>query len=740
VSTVESKAKLTSTSDSVEAAQLDQSIQLARLAAIVESSDDAIISKTLDSRIQSWNAGAMRLFGYKAEEMIGKPITIIIPPELQQEERQILEKLKRGERIDHFETVRVTKDGRRVSISLTVSPVRNSRGEIVGASKVARDISERQRAEQALRESERQLSAEADALAKLNEWSSRLWRSKSLSEGLDEMLLAVIELLGADKGNIQLISEEGKACVMAAQRGFQQDFLEFFREVSVADDSACGRALRSGQQIIIEDVEADAPFEPFRGVARAAEFRAVVSTPLIGGDGKALGILSTHFRSIHRPTDPELRRLDLYARQAGDFIQRCKLEQVLQRSEEALREADRRKDEFLALLAHELRNPLAPIRYALATANKPGRTLEQQKRAEEVIERQVAHMSHLLDDLLEVSRITRGTLELKKIRTELTSVLGAAIEAARPILDAKHHTLALDLPKEAVRLEADPVRLAQVFSNLVINAAKYTDAGGHIQLRAAQEGSEVVVAVSDNGIGISPEMMPRLFTLFSQACPALERSEGGLGVGLALVRGLITLHGGRVEAHSDGTDRGSVFVVRLPTGAPPLEVSKIGVDADNSPAARLRVIIVDDNRDAADSCAALLGLSGHHVQSAYSGRRALELAETFHPHALLLDIGLPDVSGYELARNIRAAPWGRGVVLIAVTGWGQKEDRRRAFDAGFDHHLTKPIAPETIEALLQSLGRALPGATHAGSKEAPGRESRPLEFWNTTPPVHPGVG
>jgi CheY-like chemotaxis protein len=219
--------------------------------------------------------------------------------------------------------------------------------------------------------------------------------------------------------------------------------------------------------------------------------------------------------------------------------------------------------------------------------------------------------------------------------------------------------------------------------------------------------------------------MPRLFTLFYQARPALGRSEGGLGVGLALVRGLVTLHGGRIEAHSDGSDRGSEFVVRLPIGAPPVSVSKIGVDADNSPAARLRVIVVDDNRDAADSCAVLLGLSGHDVQSAYSGSRALALAETFHPHVLLLDIGLPDVNGYELARNIRAAPWGRGVVLIAVTGWGQTEDRRRAFDAGFDHHLTKPIAPESLEVLLQSLGSARPGAPQDGFEEAPGCESRP---------------
>jgi PAS domain S-box-containing protein len=696
-------AELTPVFVSRDAEEPDYPIQ-ALLAAIVESSDDAIVSKTLDGRIRSWNAGAMRLFGYTPEEVIGKAITIIIPPELHEEERRILEKLRRGERIDHFETTRVTKDGRRIPISLTVSPVRDSRGTVIGASKVARDISERKRAEQALRESERLLSVEADALVKLNESSSRLWRSRTLQEGLDVMLAAVIELLGADKGNVQLLEGSGQDGVLriAAQRGFQQDFLEHFREVSADDDCACGRALRSGQRVIIEDVEAEASL---RALARAADYRSVVTTPLVGVDGKPLGMLSAHFRSVHRPGERELRRLDLYMLQASDFIQRCRMEQALRQNQQALREADRRKDEFLALLAHELRNPLAPIRYALATSRKPGRTLEQQKRAEEVIERQVAHMSRLLDDLLDVSRITHGTLELKKSPTELTLVLGAAIEAARPILDSKHHTLSLDLPKQTVRLEADPVRLAQVFSNLLINAAKYTDAGGSIELRATREASAVVVAVRDNGIGISADMMPRLFTLFSQADTALGRSEGGLGVGLALVRGLVSLHAGRVEARSDGPGRGSEFIVRLPVGVAAWEVSQVELSADGPATdAGLKILVVDDSLDAADTCATVLELSGHEVQTAYSGRRALELARTFRPHALLLDIGLPDVNGYELARTIRAAPWAEGMVLIAVTGWGQDEDRRRALEAGFDHHLTKPIAAETLESLLQSLG------------------------------------
>jgi PAS domain S-box-containing protein len=687
----------------------DYSIRLALLAAIVESSDDAIVSKTLDGRILSWNAGASRIFGYTAEEVIGKPITILIPPELHEEERRILDRVRGGRRIEHFDTIRIAKDGRRIPISLTVSPVRNSLGVIIGASKVARDVSERKRAEQALLESERRLAAEAAALAKLNELSIRLWRSRSLNEGLDEILAAVIDLLGAEKGSIQLLDAEGSKLSTVAQRGFEPDFLEYFREVSTAEDSAYSRALRSGQRILIEDVETDDSYAPFRALARAAGYRSMVATPLMSADGAPLGLVSSHFQLIHRPSEQELRRLELYLRHASDFIQRRNLEQVLRQSEEALRDADRRKDEFLALLAHELRNPLAPIRYALAANRKSGRTAEQRKRAEELIERQVTHMSRLLDDLLDVSRITRSTLELKMNPTELTLVVGSAIETARPIINTKHHSLSVDLPKQAVRLEADAVRLAQVFSNLLINAAKYTDPGGHIQLRASREENEIVVAVRDNGIGISADMMPRLFAMFSQAQAALGRAEGGLGIGLSLVRGLVTLHGGSVEAHSDGPGCGSEFIVRLPARTPQEEPADVDVDADVPAAgAGMKILVVDDNRDAADACAALLELSGHHVQTAYAGRRALELAEAFRPHALLLDIGLPDLDGYQLAAKIRAAPWGRGITLIAVTGWGQEEDRRRAFDAGCDHHLTKPIAAETVESLLQSLRPAVP--------------------------------
>ena len=255
-----------------------------------------------------------------------------------------------------------------------------------------------------------------------------------------------------------------------------------------------------------------------------------------------------------------------------------------------------------------------------------------------------------------------------------------------------------------MRLETDAVRLAQVFSNLLINAAKYTDPHGKIHLSARREADDIVISVRDNGIGISPEMGPRLFTMFAQADGVRDRTEGGLGVGLALVRGIVALHGGAVRAHSEGLGHGSEFVVRLPVSEAAVDTSQLDNVEDSVPGIGLRILVADDNRDAADTCAALLELSGHHVQTAYCGRQALELAESFRPHAMLLDIGLPDLSGYDLAKHIRDSGWGRRTLLVAVTGWGQNEDRRRAYEAGFDHHLAKPVAPEAIESILRCLG------------------------------------
>ena len=325
--------------DITERKQAERTTSL--LAAIVDSSDDAILSKKLDGTITSWNKSAERLFGYTPEEAIGQHITLIVPWERRSEEEGILRRLAEGERVDHFETVRRRKDGTTLEVSLTISPIRDVKGEVIGASNVARDVTEKKRIERALEKSEErfriQLQEDAAAFAKLNELSLRLWRCQTMEEGLNEILVAVIELLRAEKGNIQLLHQKRGVLTISVQRGFQQDFLDFFREVSATDDSACGRALRSGQRMVIEDVEQDPPYERMCSIARAAGYRSVVSAPLISADGEPLGMISTHFRSPHRPTDQELHRLDLYVRHAADYILRCKADEALHQSEERFR-------------------------------------------------------------------------------------------------------------------------------------------------------------------------------------------------------------------------------------------------------------------------------------------------------------------------------------------------------------------------------------------------------------------
>jgi PAS domain S-box-containing protein len=368
------------------------------------------------------------------------------------------------------------------------------------------------------------------------------------------------------------------------------------------------------------------------------------------------------------------------------------------RNEQILREADRRKDEFLATLAHELRNPLAPIRQAAMLSTSPHATEAQKRWSQEVIERQVQHMALLLDDLLDVSRITRGVLPLRKLATDLGAVIASAVETARPAIDAMKHRLEIDLPPQHVRFEADPLRVAQVVANLLTNAAKYTDRGGHIRLAARRVEREIVIEVSDNGIGIAPESMPDVFRMFSQLHSG-ERSAAGLGIGLALSKGLVELHGGSIEVRSQGLGTGSTFTVRLPVGHVAAEEELPA--AGTAPAAVPRkVLIADDNRDAADSLAALLRLEGHETRLSFDGEEALSTYERFEPDVCLLDIGMPRRNGYEVARTIRQMPGGRRPVLIAITGWGQEADRHLAIEAGFDHHLTKPVDPRRLAKLF----------------------------------------
>jgi PAS domain S-box-containing protein len=432
-------------------------------------------------------------------------------------------------------------------------------------------------------------------------------------------------------------------------------------------------------------------------------------------------------------------------------------------AEEALQEADRRKDEFLATLAHELRNPLAPIRSAARISSDPQATPEQLRWSHDVIERQVRHMSMLLDDLLDVSRITRSTLDIRREKVLLSSVVEDALETARPVIDARGHWLDLDLGPAPLQLTADPLRIAQAISNLLTNAAKYTDPGGRLALHAALDGDTLVLRVRDNGIGIAAASLSRIFDMFSQVESAIDRSEGGLGIGLSLVRGLIGLHGGTVEAHSQGLGHGSEFVVRLPgaslanadpapaagvpaamgrpaprTGAAPVPglrnhrpdgaASSLPPQAippqestvqnsqtpqsddgpDAAPQGR-RIVVADDNQDGAETLAALLELDGHEVRLAHDGPSAVDAVVDFAPDVAFLDIGMPGLNGYEVAQRLRAARVTvrgstRPTLLVALTGWGGESDKQRAAQAGFDRHLTKPVDPDSIAELLAGIG------------------------------------
>jgi signal transduction histidine kinase/CheY-like chemotaxis protein len=372
-----------------------------------------------------------------------------------------------------------------------------------------------------------------------------------------------------------------------------------------------------------------------------------------------------------------------------------------------LKEGDRRKDEFLATLAHELRNPLAPVRNALQLMRLSGDDRAACTQSRQMVERQIGHMVRLIDDLLDVSRVSRGKVELRRERLELRTVIHAAVEISRPIIEAGDHELIVTLPEAPLALEADATRLAQVVSNLLTNAAKYTEPGGRIWLSAQREGEQVVIRVRDTGIGIARDMLPRVFELFTQLDHSVERSQGGLGIGLTLVRALISLHGGRVEAASAGEGRGSEFTVFLPA-LPDGEAASRGCHEEEDPRAGAfsrRILVVDDNLDAADSLAMLLKMFGHEVRTAASGAAALAAVEADKPEVVFLDLGMPGMSGLEVARRLRQAPGGSSLCLVALTGWGAEEDRRRSREAGFDHHLVKPVAPAELQSYLNPLAR-----------------------------------
>jgi PAS domain S-box-containing protein len=812
----------------------------ARLAAIVESSNDAIVSKTLDGVIRTWNAGAERIFGYTAAEAVGKPITLVVPPERHDEERMILDRLRRGERIEHYQTVRVAKDGRRIDISLSISPIRDADGSIIAASKVGRDITAQKRAEAALRESEERLAAELDA-TRLAEEALRATerRLRQLADAMPQIVWTAgpdgqIDYLnrrwaeftgqpntvGNEAWGPLLHPEEARAagerwaaCVatgapfemelrlldrrqqayrwhllrtvavkdeagrVARWYGTATDIHEqkraeeasrylaeasaalarvvdhestlqkvanlavpYFADWSAVDVFEDGRlrrlavahqdpekvrfahelmrdyppdpdapnsvfaVLRTGKPEVVAEITDDllvrgARDERHLGLIRSLGLRSYICVPLIV-TGNPFGALTfATAESGRRYTEADVALAIDLAHRAAVAIENTQLY-------EALRDQDRRKDEFLATLAHELRNPLAPIRNALQILKMPRVDAATAERSRNMMERQVHHLVRMVDDLLDVSRVMRGKIELRRERVELATVVARAVETVQPLVEAQGHELTVLLPVESLPLDADPVRLSQVIGNLLTNAAKYTEPGGCISLSAAADGDAAVLRVRDTGIGIAPAMLPRVFELFVQVDHASTRAQGGLGIGLTLVKNLVEMHNGTVDARSEGLGKGSEFVVRLPLAERGLEQAPGGKAAVQDPAppwSGLRVLVADDNQDAADSLAILLRMRGHEVRVAYSGMAVLEITKTYTPDVVFLDIGMPALDGYEVARRLRQTPSLEKTVLVALTGWGQREDRRRTAEAGFDHHLVKPPEPAAVEGILAGL-------------------------------------
>jgi two-component system CheB/CheR fusion protein len=620
---------------------------MARLAAIIESSSDAIIGKDLNGIITSWNHSAEGIFGYTQAEVIGKPVTILIPPQRIDEEAQILERIRSGKPVKHYDTVRQRKDGTEIDVSLTVSPVRDKTGKVIGASKIVRDITERIQIEEALRESEakfRTLSEAAPAL---------IW-----FDDAEGNCLFV---------NQQYLDFSGKTLEELQEKGWHLFLHPDDAEAYIADFQAAQREHRAFHHRT-------------RAMRHDGAWRWIESfaQPLFASDGAFLG---------HVGVSPDIT--------------------ASVESEEALKEADRRKDEFLATLAHELRNPLAPIGAAMEIMRRGGGK-KNNRQALEIIERQLRQIVRLVDDLLDISRITRGKFNLQTETVELRKAIEIALETVRPAIDAAGHTLEVSLPSKPIYLDADEIRLTQVFINLLTNSARYTQPGGKISVEAESGENQVAVCVRDSGQGISAELLPHVFDLFTQGLPAREAKQSGLGIGLSLVKRLVAMHGGTVEAHSEGAGKGSQFIVRLPLAAiqKPAKKKKQVIE-ENPPVTAIptprKVLVVDDNTDAAEMLEVVLTMDGHKVRLAYDGQTAIDIALEFKPDLIFLDIGLPDIDGYEVAERIRGQL--PQTLLVALSGWGQETDRRRSKQAGFNHHLVKPLDFTKLPELLAAAGQ-----------------------------------
>jgi PAS domain S-box-containing protein len=641
------------------------------LASIVESSDDAIVTKDLEGVIRSWNPGAERLFGYGSDEIVGRPVSTLIPPEHQDEERGILERLRSGERIDHFETVRIAKDGRRIDVSLTISPVRGRFGEIIGASKVARDISDRK--------------SVAEAIAAEREWLDRTLQS------IGEAVIATDA-----QGKVVFlnpVAERLTGWTSADARGKSSD--EVFRIVNESTretvESPIARVLRLGTVVGLANstllIAADGSERPIDDSG----------APIIGSDGKVRGVVLV-FRDIS-----DRRRVEAERRIA--VIERERLFESERAARGDAEQANRSKDEFIAMVSHELRTPLTAIMGWTQIVKRKPTDAETVRRGIEVIERNTRSQEQLISDLLDMSRIISGKLRLEVRDVDLIAIINAAIETTRPAADARGIAVSSSVDQSVAATTGDPTRLQQCVWNLLSNAIKFTPQGGRVAVSLNRSESHVEITVTDNGIGIRPDFLPFVFERFRQAETGTSKRSGGLGLGLAIVRQLIELHGGHARVESLGEGRGATFTLALPIRAV-RAAAVMSQDPDVMVVLdHVNVLLVEDDPDNREVLRTILEQHHASVSATASAREALEILSSARPNILISDIGLPDIDGFELIRRIRQLDPSEGgrIPAVALTAHASAEDRTKALRAGFQAHIAKPVDPRELVASIASL-------------------------------------
>jgi PAS domain S-box-containing protein len=605
--------------------------------------DYAIFMLDPEGHVISWNRGAELIKGYRPEEILGRHFSLFYQAgalERGWPEHEL--KVARTEGRFEDEGWRVRKDGSVFWANVIITALHDAAGALCGFAKVTRDLTERRRQEETLRDSEE--------------------RFRLLMEGVKDYAIFMLDPEG------KIVSWNNGAELIKGYRP-EEVLGRHFSIFYPADALA-----RGWPEHELRMARAEGRFEDegWRVRKDGSVFWAnVVITPLYGVDKGLRG----------------------FAKITRDLTERKRIEM--------LEEADLRRNEFLAMLSHELRNPLAPIRNALSVMRMSGVNESALSWARTVLDRQVAHLTRLVDDLLDVSRIAIGKITLQREPLDVAQIVTSAVESSQPLIDSREHALEVLLPAEPLRIEGDLPRLSQVVLNLLNNAAKFTPKGGHIRLTVERDGEMAAIRVHDTGIGISADLLPNVFDLFTQGDRSLDRTEGGLGIGLTMAQRLVKLHGGSVEVRSEGSGLGSEFVVRLPLLAVQASAPQLQ-QAAGRPAGCRRVLVVDDNRDATETLELLLQLWGHEVQSALNGPEALARAVEFRPEIILLDIGLPGMSGYEVARQLRQLPGFQDVFIVAVTGYGQDSDRLHSQEAGFGHHLVKPVQPEVLQELIAS--------------------------------------